>query len=101
PAAVKRSLPMALSLCLGILLAALCGWLFYKLTCFFLLLYLSFVAATILEAPVQWLRHLGIRRGLAAVILMVGGLVFVSSVLFLLGSSVYSQVFAVSSNLEH
>ena len=68
PDAVRRSMPMALSIMLGILLASLAGWFFYNLTWFILLLYLSFVAATILEAPVHWLKRSGIRRGFAAVI---------------------------------
>ncbi|HVS71208.1 MAG TPA: AI-2E family transporter [Phycisphaerae bacterium] len=100
PAAVKRSMPMALSIMLGILLAALVGWFFYHLTWFILLLYLSFIAATILEAPVQWLKKAGIRRSLASVIVMVGGLAIVGGVVWFVGYGVYNQVSAVSSNLQ-
>jgi predicted PurR-regulated permease PerM len=100
PAAVKRSMPMALSIMLGILLAALAGWFFYYLTWFILLLYLSFIAATILEAPVQWLKKHGIRRGFGSVIVMVGGLVIVGGILWVVGSSIYNQTQALSSNLE-
>src|SRR4051812_33995020 len=62
PAAVKRSMPMALSICIGILLAVVAGWFFYNLTWFLLLLYLSFIAATVLEAPVHWLKRRGLPR---------------------------------------
>jgi hypothetical protein len=57
PAAVRRSMPMALSITLGIILAGLLGWFFQTLAWFFLLLYLSFIAATILDAPVGWLKR--------------------------------------------
>jgi predicted PurR-regulated permease PerM len=100
PAAVKRSMPMALSIMLGILLAALAGWFFYYLTWFILVLYLSFIAATILEAPVQWLKRHGIRRGFGSVIVMVGGLVLVAGVLWVVGNSIYNQTEALSSNLR-
>jgi predicted PurR-regulated permease PerM len=100
PAAVKRSMPMALSIMLGILLAALAGWFFYYLTWFILVLYLSFIAATILEAPVQWLKRHGIRRGFGSVIVMVGGLVLVAGVLWVVGNSIYNQTEALSANLK-
>jgi predicted PurR-regulated permease PerM len=100
PAAVRRSMPMALSICLGILLAALGAWFFYYLTWLILLVYLSFIVATILDAPVQWLKRHGLRRGLSAVIIMVGGLGLVTSILYLAGSAIYEQVAAVSSNIE-
>jgi predicted PurR-regulated permease PerM len=92
---------MALSICLGLILAALAAWFFYYLTWFILLIYLSFIVATILDAPVHWMIRRGLRRGLAAVIIMVGGLAFTGTGLYLLGSSIYTQVEAVSSNLTH
>lgn len=100
PAAVKRSMPMALSIMLGILLAALAGWFFYYLTWFILLLYLSLIAATILEAPVQWLKKHGIRRGFGSVIVMVGGVIILGGVLWVVGNSIYNQTEALSSNLK-
>ena len=100
PEAVKRSMPMALSIMLGILLAGLAAWFFHNLMWFILVLYVSFVAATILEAPVQWLKKHGIRRGLAAVIVMVVGLVVFGGVVWLVGNGVYNQISAVRSNLE-
>jgi predicted PurR-regulated permease PerM len=100
PEAVKRSMPMALSIALGILLAGLLGWFFQTLTWFILLLYLSFISATILEAPVQWLKRAKIRRGLAAVIVMVGGLGLLLGGLYLVTNSVYNQIVALSANLE-
>lgn len=100
PEAVKRSMPMALSIMLGLVLAALLVWFFQTLTWFILLLYLSFISATILEAPVQWLKRAGIRRGLSAVIVMVGGLALVAGSLYLLTNNVYNEVVALSANLE-
>ena len=100
PQAVRRSMPMALSIMLGILLAAAAGIFFYKLTWFILILYLSFIVATILEAPVQWLRKLQLRRGLAAIIVMVGGLVLIGILLYILGNAIYNQVSSISTNLE-
>ncbi len=101
PQAVKRSMPMALSIMLGILLAAAAGIFFYKLTWFILILYLSFIVATILEAPVQWLRKIQIRRGLAAVIVMVGGLALFCLLLYILANAISGQVSSLSSNLEN
>jgi len=100
PQAVKRSMPMGLSITLGILLAGLIGWVAEGLVWFFLVLYLSFVAATILEAPVQWLKRHGIRRGFAAVIVMLSLAGGVIGGLYLITNSIYSQVSAVSTNLE-
>jgi len=99
PAAVKRSMPMALSLALGILLAALAGWLFYSLTWLILLVYLAFIAATVLEAPVQWLKRRGIRRGLGAVIVSLATLSLVLVVVYAVVTSLYGQASAVSANL--
>jgi predicted PurR-regulated permease PerM len=100
PRVIRRSMPMALPVGLGILLAALVGWFFYSLMWFLLVLYLSFVAATILEAPVQWVKRRGIRRGMAAVLVMVGSLVVVGGMGYLLTFGIYNQITAVSSNLE-
>ena len=47
----------------------------------------------------QWLRHHGIRRGLAALIIMVGGLAIVSTGLYFAANSLFSQINALSSNL--
>jgi predicted PurR-regulated permease PerM len=100
PGAVRRSMPMALSICLGILLASTFGWLFYNLTWFVLILYLSFIAATILDAPVQWMKNHGIRRGFAAVIIMVGGLGIASAVGYFVATGIYTQMAAVSTNFQ-
>ena len=100
PQAVRRSMPMALSVMLGILLAAAAGIFFYKLTWFILILYLSFIVATILEAPVNWLRKLQLRRGLAAVIIMVGGLALTVLLLYVLANAISGQVSSLSTNLE-
>jgi predicted PurR-regulated permease PerM len=100
PEAVRRSFPMALSIALGILLASLLSWVFKTIIWFILLLYLSFVAASILEAPVQWLKRIGIRRGMAAVIVMVGGLAITAGIATLIGNTVYGQVASLSANLE-
>jgi putative heme transporter len=100
PEAVRRSMPMGLSVALGILLAALLGWFFHYLVTFLLIVYLSFVAATIMEAPVQWLMRLRLRRGYAAVIVMVGTLALVLGALALIANGVYNQVQSVSTNLQ-
>ena len=100
PAAVKRSMPMALSILLGILLAALASWLFKTLAWFLLLLYLSFVAATVLEAPVGWLARHHFRRGLAAALVMVTGLVLVLALAAILANGLYNQGLALSDNLQ-
>jgi predicted PurR-regulated permease PerM len=100
PAAVRRSMPMALSITLGIILAGLLGWFFQTLAWFFLLIYLSFIAATILDAPVGWLKRHGLRRGFAAVIVMVGGLAIVSAIGYFVATGIYTQMTAVRSNFE-
>ena len=100
PHAVRRSMPMALSIMLGILLAAVAGLFFYKLTWFILILYLSFIVATILEAPVRWLKKSGLRRGLAALIVMVGGLAIFGVLIYVLANAIYGQVSSLSTNLE-
>ncbi len=100
PEAVKRSMPMGLSIAVGILLAGVLGWLVHYLVWFLLILYLSFVAATIMDAPVQWLKRIGMRRGMAAVLVMVGSLAIVLTLLYVLANSVYNQISAVSANLE-
>ncbi|MGN6367548.1 MAG: AI-2E family transporter [Phycisphaerae bacterium] len=100
PQAVRRSMPMALSIMLGILLAAVAGIFFYRLTWFILILYLSFIVATILEAPVEWLKKIHIRRSLASVIIMVGGLILLGILLYALGNAIYGQVSSLSTNLE-
>jgi predicted PurR-regulated permease PerM len=100
PAAVKRSMPMALSITLGLLLAVAAGLFLYKLTWFILILYLSFIVATVLEAPVHWLTRKGIRRGLASMLLMVGGALIVAAVLYAIGNGLASQATALSKNLQ-
>jgi predicted PurR-regulated permease PerM len=100
PTAMRRSMPMALSITLGLLLAVALGLFLYKLTWFLLIFYLSFVAATILEAPVYWLTRRGLWRGFSAMIVMVGGLLVIAGVLFLIGNGVASQAAAVSKNLQ-
>src|SRR5262249_4210390 len=100
PAAVKRSMPMALSILLGILLAALLGWFFQTLIWFILLLYLTLVAAPVLDAPVACLTRHHIRRGLAAAIVMVGGLAIVLTILTLIASGIYNQGVALSDQLQ-
>lgn len=100
PGAVRRSFPLGLSIAVGLLLTGLAVWFFYHLTWFILLLYLSFIVATILEAPVQWIKRLGIRRGLAAVIVMVGGLAIIGTIGWFVASGVYTQMAAVSDNLK-
>lgn len=100
PQAVRRSMPMALSITLGILAAAFCGWLVYYLTLFVFLLYLCFVLATILEAPVHWMKQRGIRRTFGAVLVMFGGIAVVGGALYLLINQIYLQFTALSANLE-
>jgi predicted PurR-regulated permease PerM len=99
PEAVRRSMPMAISIMLGILLAGLAGWFFQNLTWFILLLYLSLIAATILEAPVQWLKRAGMRRGMAAVVVMVSLLAVTGGIGYFVTLGIYSQVAAVKENL--
>ena len=99
PQAVKRSMPMGLSIALGILLAGLIGWLARYLVWLVLMLYLSFVIATILDAPVRWLGRLKLKRGPAAVIVMVGGAAIVLTLMVILTNGFYGQISAVSANL--
>jgi len=93
-------MPMALSISLGILLAALLGWIFYSLTWFILLLYLSFIIATILDAPVQWLKRHGLRRGLSTVIIMFGTAALLIGGLYGMGAFIYGQFEALSTSLH-
>jgi len=90
---------MALSITLGILGAAVFSWFFKTLAWFLLLLYLSFVIATILDAPVTWLRNRGLRRGLGTVLVMVSCLVLISSVAYLLIDYAAGQVAGFEESL--
>ena len=100
PGAVKRSMPMALSIMLGLLLAVAAGFFFYKLTWFILILYLSFIGATVLEAPVHWMTRKGIRRGMAAMIVMVGGAIVVATGAYLIANGVATQGAALTKDLK-
>jgi predicted PurR-regulated permease PerM len=100
PAAMKRSMPMALSIMVGLLLAVACGFFLYRLTWFILILYLSFIVATVLEAPVHWLTRTGIRRGLASMIVMVGGVVVIAIVLYIIGNGLASQTAVLTKNMQ-
>src|SRR3982750_4043783 len=74
PEAVRRSMPMALSIAIGILLAGLMGWLVQYLMWLILIVYLSIIVATVMDVPVGWVMRLRLRRGMAAVIVMLAGL---------------------------
>jgi putative permease len=100
PAAVKRSMPMALSIMVGLLLAVAAGVFFYKMTWFILILYLSFIGATVLEAPVHWLTRKGIRRGMASMIVMVGGAIVVAVGTYLIANGVATQGAALTKDLK-
>ncbi len=93
-------MPMALSIMLGVLLAAAAGLFFYRLTWFLLILYLSLIGATVLEAPVKWMTRHKIRRGMAAMIVMVGGAVIVGTILYLIGNGLAGQASALSKNMQ-
>lgn len=100
PQAVKRSMPLALSFCIGLLLAALAAWFFYSLAWFVLLLYLSVVLATILEAPVKWLCRHGLSRSFSAVMLMVGIVSAFAAAIYFLSGLIYSQIAGLSEKFQ-
>jgi predicted PurR-regulated permease PerM len=101
PQAVKRSIPMALSITLGILMAGCLFWFAYQLTWFILLLYLSFVIATIVEAPVRWLISHHIPRTTATVGLMAGALAILTALGYLAFLYVYVQFTAVAQDFQN
>lgn len=101
PQAMKHSMPMALSITLGLLGTGFVVWIFYNLTWLILLLYVAFVIATILEAPVQYVLSTRLRhRGLATVLVMAGGLVLITVVGYLLSGMIADQVTLITKSAE-
>jgi predicted PurR-regulated permease PerM len=100
PETIRRSMPLALSLTIGLLLAVFVGWLFYELTWFFLLLYLSFVLATIVEAPVIYLKNRGVPRTLATVLILLGAVGILGGIGYLLAASVNHQLAAGADEMK-
>jgi putative permease len=64
-----------------------------------LIVYLSIIVATVLDVPVGWVMRLKVRRGIAAVIVMLVSLGVVVGLLVLMANAIYGQVQAISSNL--
>lgn len=91
PGAVRHSMPMALSIMLGILGAAVTAWFFTNLLWLIMLLYIAFVIASILEAPVQSLRKFSLPRGLATAVVLGSCVALVGGVIALFSGEMIKQ----------
>lgn len=100
PQAVKRSMPAALAVLLGLLGTIFLIWFLTKLVWLILLLYLSFLLATVLDAPVSWLRAKGIPRGLSATFLMLLIGAAIITAVALASNAAYAQFQEVSVSLQ-
>ncbi len=100
PEAVKRSMPLALSITLGLLFTIMVGWLLYETGWFILLIYLAFVFASVLNGPVSWLEKRHIHRGWSTVLIMFGTLIVIGLALYFAWPYVSSQFTQLTKNVE-
>lgn len=100
PQAVRRSMPAALSVMLGLLGAVFFTWVATKLFWFLLLVYLSCLFATLLEVPVSWLKARGIPRGVSSTVLILALAGLLLAVIIGGSAALYGQFQEVAGALQ-